>query len=182
MRLFAAIDLSPGERDRLQAVQRLFRGASGVRMSRRENLHLTLRFFGDWPRERLEELTAALAAIERPAGKIEIPLSGLRFLPSSRNPRVLIALAEADARLLALQRAIETSAQALDMEPETRAYVPHITLARLPDPRQAGRFAEQVRENPCELGSIHADGFSLIESVLSPAGSQYSTLARWPFE
>jgi len=181
MRLFAAIELSPAERDRLRAVQRRFRGASGVRMSRRDNLHLTLRFFGEWPRDRLEELTAALAAIERPAGKIDLPLSGLRFLPSGRNPRVLIALAEADPRLLTLQRDIEACAQALGMAPETRAYIPHVTLARLPDPNQAVRFARQVCETECELGSIQADGFAVIESVLSPEGSRYSTIERWPF-
>lgn len=150
-------------------------------MSRRENLHLTLRFYGEWPRERLDELSAALAAIKRPSEAFDVALKGLRFLPSGRNPRVLIALAEADQRLLSLQRAIETSAQALGMEPETRAYIPHITLARLRDPRQVGRFAELVRQTSCELGSIEAVGFALIESELSSEGSRYTTLARFAF-
>ena len=182
MRLFTAIPLSDAERDRLVSVQRRFARNSGFRMTKSENLHLTLRFFGEWPDDRLEELSDALGTVERPNAAFAVSTSGLRFLPNSDNPRIFIALAEAGKPILALQRGLEECARGLGMAPETRPFVPHVTLGRSRDARQAKRFARQVRELELDLGSIEGSGYALMASVLTAEGSQYSTLRRWRFE
>lgn len=180
MRLFAAVELSDSEREPLIQVQQRLAGSSGLRWTRPENLHLTLRFFGKWPEQRLAELTEVLGAIERPPAPLAAPLVGLRFLPGPHYPRVLMALAEAPPPLLDLQRAIEAGARELGMRPETKPFVPHVTLSRLRDPKQGRPFMDQVEQMKVELGTIKIGGFVLLSSTLEPSGARYDQQGYWP--
>ena len=150
-------------------------------MSPPENLHLTLRFFGEWPEERLQDLLDKLEAVPRPAQPFTVQVHGLRFLPDPANPRVFMALLEAQPALLELQRVIEQQARELGMEPERRAYIPHVTLGRIRDARQGRRLVTAVRENPLDLGVTELAGFSLFESRMGDKSSAYTILRRWNF-
>ncbi|MBI1358374.1 MAG: RNA 2',3'-cyclic phosphodiesterase [Acidobacteria bacterium] len=179
MRLFTAVELEQEARAALGMLQRSYARSGAVRMTPPESLHLTLRFFGEWPEQRLPELIAALDAI--PAGPaLRLQPLGLRFLPTPASPRVFILLLEARPELLQLQRAIEEQARSLGMEPERRVFLPHITLGRVRDVRQAVRLAEALREAEAPaLEAIDATNFALIQSTLGPQGAVYRTLRRW---
>ena len=179
MRLFAAIELSEQEREPLLAVQHRLAGNTGVRFTRPENLHLTLRFFGKWPEERLPDLVDALEAIDLPTSPLAAPLQGLRFLPGPHYPQVFIALAEAPPPLLALQSEIEACARKLGMRPENKPYLPHVTLGRLRDPKRGQALVEQVEKMKAELGTIEFRGFALISSDLRPEGPRYTAVKAW---
>src|SRR5215212_843773 len=78
MRLFTAIDI-PG--DILATLERILdqlRPAAPISWSRTANLHVTVKFIGSWPDERLEELKAALASIP-PSGPVPVEIRGLGF-------------------------------------------------------------------------------------------------------
>ena len=93
MRLFSAIELSDEVRDCLVDVQGRLKAAAPARWSPRDNLHLTLRFYGQWPDERLGELEASLSAIDQPQS-VRIELRKLAFFSNERAPRVLVATVE----------------------------------------------------------------------------------------
>src|SRR6478609_10576327 len=92
-----------------------------------EQLHLTLRFVGEVDPPLAEDLAAALAAIRAIAFTIRVHGTG-RF--EKRSAGALWAGVEPKAPVAALAAKVERVCQSVGLEPERRAFHPHITLAR----------------------------------------------------
>jgi 2'-5' RNA ligase len=60
MRLFTGIDLPDEVHAKLEALVRALRPAARIKWISVANLHITTKFIGEWPEERLQELVAAL--------------------------------------------------------------------------------------------------------------------------
>src|SRR5579863_7363119 len=106
MRLFVAIDISDDVRRSLAAlVVKLRSACQYARWARIEGLHVTLKFIGETPAEKIEPIKAALAAIPGRA-PFSIHFGGLGFFPSERRPRVLWAGVHAGTELAALAAAV----------------------------------------------------------------------------
>src|SRR5437868_2113089 len=94
MRLFTGLDL-PGEAvASLEQLLDLLRPAARIHWSLPANLHITTKFIGAWPEERLDELKGALAGTPpRPA--IPVRLNRIGFRPNPHAPHVLFCGIEA---------------------------------------------------------------------------------------
>ena len=181
MRLFTAIDLPPDIVDQLQQLIAKLRPLAPISWSKIENLHITTKFIGQWPEDRLPELTGALAELPKRV-RIPIRVQGLGFYPSKRSPNVFWAGVEAPPGLTALANDTDTATAALGIEPESRAYSPHLTLARIKKPTDLKSFHHQIEltGNPA-FGSFQADRFYLYLSKPGPGGSVYTKLSEFPF-
>lgn len=173
-RLFVAIRPPQEIRDRLID---LMEGIEGARWQDDDQLHLTLRFIGEVDRHRAEDIAAALASIRHPC--FEIALSGLGTFGRRGQPAILWAGVTPEEDLKALHKKIDLALQRTGLEPEHRAYSPHITLARL------GRSAGSVEGLMSAAGGIGSapfpvEAFHLYESRLSPAGALYTIVADYP--
>jgi 2'-5' RNA ligase len=120
LRLFAALDVDEATRRRLAAVARALQSAPGVKWTKPEALHMTLRFFGEWQEDRLAEIIDALERVQAPSEPLDVRLTRLGFLPSEREPRVFVAVGEASRELAEFQRRVEEAARELGFEPERR--------------------------------------------------------------
>ncbi len=172
MRLFVALDLPTSLRTRLSF---LSGGLPGVRWVPPENYHLTLRFIGELPGWRAEEVDQALASIRAP---------GFRLLPSgvgafAKGGRVtsLYVGVERSAALEHLQAKVERALQEAGVERERRRFVPHVTLARIdgngaPEEKVAGwvQAHNLFRSEPVEV-----EHFTLFSSLLGKEQAAY-----WP--
>jgi 2'-5' RNA ligase len=165
VRLFAALDV-PGEV--AAALARLQRGVGGARWSPRENLHVTLRFFGDVPEPQADDLDAALreAALRRRA--FEIRLKGAGFFGGAAPHALYIAVAPNEA-LAALAADCERAARRAGLPPETRKYVPHVTLAYLNRPDLARVIAFERNNALFETPPWRVEQFGLYSSVVRNA-------------
>jgi len=146
--------------------------------SRVENLHITTKFIGEWPEERLDEMKRALGATPVP-GPIDIAVRGLGWFPNERRPRVFWAGIDGGEPLRALARATEHAVAELGVPAEERAYSPHLTLARIKEaaPLDALRKALEALPSECgfDFGSFRASSFFLYLS----ANGRYTRLARF---
>jgi 2'-5' RNA ligase len=176
MRLFIAIDLPPDVTSRLDALIAKLRPLAHIAWSPASNLHITTKFIGEWPEERLGELAAALAGLgSRPP--IPIRVRGLGFFPNRKSPRVFWAGVEAPAELSALARDTDAALAKLGVAAESRAYSPHLTLARI---KQAAPARTLGLQQP-DFGSFVADRFYLYLSKPGRSGSVYTKLSEFPF-
>jgi 2'-5' RNA ligase len=123
-RLFAAIRPPEDIRDLLVDAMD---DSADFRWQQDEQLHLTLRFVGEVERPVAEDLASALAAIRSAPFELRVHGTG-RF--EQRNSGALWAGAEPKAPVAALAAKVERVCQSVGLEPERRAYHPHITLAR----------------------------------------------------
>ena len=192
MRLFVAIDLEDAIR---QKIVRFVEGVSGfapeARWMKPEAMHLTLKFIGEFPDAKVDELKAALAGVR--SDGFDISLSDTGFFPTAKAARVFWIGVQADERLQRLAAAVDDAVGKLGIAREARTYTPHLTLARAGSGRPSrgkedkpnNRF-QKLREKlekmpPPEFGTMTAREFYLYQSKLSPHGSEYSKLERFAF-
>jgi 2'-5' RNA ligase len=143
-----------------------------------EALHVTLAFLGGREESDVARIRVAIEPLGRPVARLS--LAGVRWLPP-RGPRVLaVELADADGALRALQAEVVSAlADAVGFAPERRAFLAHVTVARV---RQGARVPRELRERlapPAPL-AFAAPAVTLFRSHLSPRGARYEALVRVP--
>lgn len=173
MRLFVAIRPPRLVRERLIAAMG---GIGGARWQSDDQLHVTLRFIGTVDRRRAEDVHAALGAIRQ--APFEIRLSGTGFFSLRGTPDAVWAGLAPNEPLAALHRKIDRALVRVGLEPERRAYLPHITLARLNrSSGPIGGFLEQAGD--LVSPPFPVDRFALFESDLTAERAVYSILAEY---
>jgi len=180
MRLFTGLDLSPEVVRALDALLDRLRPVARLKWSPPANLHITTRFIGEWPAERLADLRAALGGIpSHPA--IPIHIRNLGFFPNPHSPRILWAGVEAAPDLAALASETDHALSPLGLKPGDRPFSPHLTLARIKEPAPLQKLRETIAALlSLDFGSFSADRFFLYQSSQGPAGSVYTKLAEFP--
>ncbi|HLH00395.1 MAG TPA: RNA 2',3'-cyclic phosphodiesterase [Bryobacteraceae bacterium] len=182
MRLFTGIDLSEQIRERLERLLMHLRPAAHLKWSPVYNLHLTLKFIGEWPEAKLPQLSDALRCIP-PREPILADVKGVGWYPNPHHPRVFWVGVHAGEPLLSLIRDVESALSPLGIAKEDREFSAHLTLARIkePVPLQPLRNAIAQLES-LEFGSFTADRFYLYRSQPGSAGSIYTKLSEFPFQ
>jgi RNA 2',3'-cyclic 3'-phosphodiesterase len=172
-RLFVAIRPPEDVRDLLLDAMD---DSTDFRWQDEEQLHLTLRFVGEVERPVADDLAAELARIRAPPFELRVAGTG-RF--EQRSSGALWAGVEPRALVAALAAKVERACLAVGLDPERRAFHPHITLARWKGRRghEVARFLERTRglsSDPFDVGD-----FILFESRLSRHGAHYHEAARF---
>ncbi|GAB0118279.1 RNA 2',3'-cyclic phosphodiesterase [Acidisoma sp. 7E03] len=169
MRLFVALDLPWPLRARLS---QLATGIQGCRWLSPENLHLTLRFIGEVPHWRAEEIDLALQAIR--ARSFPLTVSGVGLFEKAGRVTSLWAGIERSPQLDHLQAKVETALQRAGLEPERRRFTPHVTLARL-DQAANEKITGFIQGNSLfRAEPYEVDRFTLFSSQLGKEGSVYT--------
>jgi 2'-5' RNA ligase len=160
----------------LRALVDRLRPLAKLAWSPAEKLHVTTKFIGEWPEERLGELGRALQSIPL-AGPIDISVRGLGWFPNPKNPRVFWAGIDASPKLAELARSTDAATAALGVPSETREFSPHLTLARRRDPVPIANLRAEVEQLATnDFGTFRAESFFL---YLSKDG-RYSKLEEFP--
>jgi 2'-5' RNA ligase len=169
-RLFVAIDLP----DAVTALLvRLNPHLPGVRWLRPEQMHLTLSFLGNVGPIAEEALKEKLSTIGFRA--FFLPLAGVGTFPSKGRPNVLWAgVGAGHPQLFHVYQRVQEAALGAGLEPDLRAWHPHITMARCRDV-----FAEMVRpflkaNAEFDAGLARVESFALYSSAPGPLGSAYT--------
>jgi 2'-5' RNA ligase len=152
MRLFVALELPPHVREQ---VALLAGGVPGARWVKPENYHLTLRFIGEQPAHRAEEIDAALLALRGRAFRLAFAGVGT-FEKAGRSTALWLGV-ERNEALERLRAKIETALQRAGLAPERRRFLPHVSLARVDgvaEPRLASYVQAHnlFRTEPVEVG------------------------------
>ena len=197
MRIFIGIDLEDEIRTK---IARFLEGVSGfapeARWVRPESLHITLKFIGEQKPEQVAAIGQRLRSIQRTA--FEIHIAGCGFFPTPKAPRVFWIGIHAGLDLASLAKQIDDAVGELGVPREDREFSPHLTLARAggqsrrssgdPKWRKGDRpnsvFAVLQKRlatmGDLDFGTMTADKFILYQSQLSPGGSKYTKLERFP--
>lgn len=182
MRTFIAIELPPAIGSALAAlIERLRR--SGVRAAwvRPENIHLTLRFLGEIDEASANRLGERLALSYQDVKPFHLFVRGAGVFPNLRRPAVLWAGVEPlEGGLRQVQSIAESGAAFIGLAAEARLFNPHLTIARIRDPREAGSLDEYIAsERGFDGGAFHVAGVSLFSSQLTPKGPVYRRLREF---
>jgi 2'-5' RNA ligase len=173
-RLFVAIRPPLAMREQLLP---LMHGIHAARWQSDAQLHLTLRFIGEVPGDVAEDIALTLGRVTGPS--VTLALNGVgRFDRRGRADAVWAGVTP-HAPLAQLHRKIDQALIRIGLPPEGRAYLPHITLARLN--AGSGPVDGFLAANAGLTGPVEMVGeFRLYESHLGGEGAVYETAARYP--
>ncbi len=182
IRSFVAVPLpSPLQARVAAAAEELARevALTGVKWSRKaENLHVTVKFLGPVPEEKLATLGEALGAALAATPRFRIEVSGLGAFPSARHANVLWAgIDDAERGLAGVAAAVETVAAGFGFAPEARSFTGHVTIGRAKG-RGVDAQAALAKFAGREFGGTVVDEVHVYESRLGGDGSTYVLRSR----
>lgn len=158
-RLFFALRPPAPVRDALSDLQD---GVGPARWQDDDQLHLTLRFVGEVERPVAEELADALTRLRHPA--VEARVAGVGAWGGRGRAGALWAGVEPREPIAALHRKLDASCVRAGLEPERRAFQPHVTLARLP--RGASVDGPEVAGWRARHAGFRSEPFTFTHAVL----------------
>jgi RNA 2',3'-cyclic 3'-phosphodiesterase len=153
----------------------------GVAWARRDQLHVTVKFLGAAvDSARLAPLAEAVAEVGKAAGALQIRTRGIGAFPNLRRPRLLWTGLESQP-LIRLATRVEDAATQLGFERAERPWAPHLTIARIRDPRRVRSLLGRLQvASQSEFGESKVSEIALYRSHLSSKGSSYERLATFP--
>jgi 2'-5' RNA ligase len=173
-RLFTGLEIPKALGDSLSLLRG---GLPGARWIEPENYHVTLRFIGDVDDDIAQEVDWLLGQVRRK--KFELRLDGLQSF-GGRKPRALIAAVVSSQTLMELQAEQERLMRRVGLDPETRKYTPHVTLARLRD-TSSFEIAEYLSARAAfRSPPFSVSRFVLFSSRASVGGGPYVAEAAYP--
>lgn len=180
MRLFVAVPLPEEALAAAAEVLRDFEARGWpVRWVREENLHLTLKFFGEVTSDRLDTISEMLSFAVQSTRPLTLAITGGGVFPNRSRPRVLRLDVTPAPELELLQDRIERGGERIGFPPEGRPFHPHVTMGRVREghrlPPGSGGLLEEIAAQP----PFVADRVVLFESTLERPGPRYEARAEF---
>jgi 2'-5' RNA ligase len=146
------------------------------------SIHLTLKFLGNIAIDRTGEITGAIEEAVQGISPFHLEVKELGVFPNLRRVQVAwVGISGELDKLSQLQKRIETNLTPLGFAPESRAFTPHLTLARLRDQAsldERQRFGQLIANAKFEAAyTIEVDAISLMRSQLTREGAIYSRIS-----
>ena len=181
-RCFIAIELSREIRETLWQIEdELKKTIDGVKWVKPDNIHLTLKFLGHIEKEIVEGIKEILNKIAGQTKPFKIKLSSPGAFPSPDRPRVIWIGVEENKESSHLANLIDEKTASLGIEKESRAFHPHLTLARvkfLKDKFSVKNAFASLKVSPVEMT---ASKVTLFQSTLTREGAIYTALHEAEF-
>jgi RNA 2',3'-cyclic 3'-phosphodiesterase len=175
-RLFTALELPEAVAAELAFVRG---GVAGARWLEPQDYHVTLRFIGDIDARAASDVAETLGDIRRP--KIPVRFEGLSWFGGAK-PRALIARVKAEPALIELQAEQERRLRRIGIEPETRKYTPHVTLARLRGVAQGAVADYLATRGALTAAPFLAERFALFSAREGSGGGPYVVEAAYSLD
>lgn len=146
----------------------------GVRCSPPAQLHITLRFIGDLPEERIDDVAACVNAAVNGRGRGRVALKGVGGFPNARNPRIVWAGVETTIPLTAIADELSRRFDQAHIPYDPKPFQPHITVARVEGRPDLGPLLGKYRTT--EFASFLCSSVLIMKSDLSPQGAAHTVL------
>jgi 2'-5' RNA ligase len=186
LRTFVALDVSDAVRRYAESLKdELAACLSGIHWTRRDNLHLTLKFLGDVPETELVGVCSAVRDAVCQQDPLEMECGGLGAFPDEQRPRTLwVGIRQGEESLRTLQGLIDKNLTEYGFPPERRRFHGHLTIGRIS--RRDGLAAEQLaevediikREQDAEGVMMMVEEVITFSSFLNPEGRVYQPIAH----
>jgi 2'-5' RNA ligase len=180
MRAFLSINLTSELHRAVEELQsRLEPSISGIRWTKPENVHLTLKFFGDIVAQDVDTIVSCLNPITAEFSAFPVEFSGVGRFPEKGVLSILwIGSQRGKIELIAIEQAIRESLIRAKCSFDKKSFIPHLTIGRAMR-NQKPHIHQWEKHKNITLGEMTVDSFCLMESQLTPSGPVYSVVHRF---
>ena len=185
-RLFAAVQVSDAVRENLSRwIERMKQRPEippNTKWVEEDNIHLTLKFFGEVKEQDLDKLRKCLGEAVKNTQGFNMEVRGIGAFPNFQHPIVIWAGAHDSSEITRLALVIERMATEQGFQANGKPFSPHLTLARLNRPARHGLANVLEKSAQSFFGAAPVDALYLIQSILTLEGPRYKEVERWPFK
>jgi 2'-5' RNA ligase len=143
------------------------------------NIHITLKFLGEVPEDKLNEVFSAAEKALEGAIKFTMSLKGMGAFPDFRRPRVVwIGTGSGEKELSYLAGRIEEEMEKIGFPKEGRKFSAHFTVGRVKSPKNIERLMELVKSSDFATDEIAVSEVVVMKSQLHPTGAIYTPLKK----
>jgi len=179
MRCFIAITLPDIVRKQLGELQSILKKYDAdINWTRPEGIHLTLKFLGEVPEDKIGTIKSVLQEVCSNKNPFEVEIAGTGIFPDLHRPRVFwIGITQGIEQITELAERLDGKISEIGFPKEERKYHPHLTLGRVRSPKNLGKLTNEfLQKMKPSLGKIQVDHISLYQSKLKPTGAEYINL------
>lgn len=182
MRFFIALEIPQESKEELQSLQEKLKNLiPGIRPTDNQKLHLTIAFIGEQDESLKNNLIDVVSHATSDIKPFSVIPAYIDAFPKLHNPHTFWVGVKGDIdKLFVLQERIKDGLSSLDLEVDTRRYLPHIAIGKITDYKMSKEIEESLEEfmlnhnfSPIQISSI-----KLFESVPSETFHQHNTLAE----
>jgi RNA 2',3'-cyclic 3'-phosphodiesterase len=182
MRAFIAVACPEDAKAELSRAAERMKSLGDMKIVEKENIHLTLRFLGEFEESKVTDVICALDSVRKQGG-FDVCIKGLGSFPGPGSPRVLWAGAQkGDKELRELHEEIEKAITPLGFPADER-FASHYTIARVKYLKDKAGLKELLAEYKEHVfGCFRAESFYLMKSELRRSGPVYSVVKEFPLQ
>jgi RNA 2',3'-cyclic 3'-phosphodiesterase len=184
IRSFFAISLSPECNQEIKTIQQelepLF--PSTIRWVNTDNLHVTLKFLGEFDSKLIPNIYELLNTGLSTTGQFDLTFQNLGVFPNKFKPKVVWIGLVYPFELMNIFREIDNAAEEMGYPKEDRGFSPHVTIGRVNN-KASDSLIIGTTINNLKMGEIcrsHVDRVVFYKSVLTQTGPVYSELFQLP--
>ena len=182
MRTFIAIELPERVKKKIELAQApLKKTKAFVSWVKPGNIHVTLKFLGEVPEDKINDVFLATEKALEGITKFSMSLKGMGAFPDFRRPRVVwIAAGSGEKELSYLAEKVEEEMEKVGFPKENRKFSAHFTIGRVKSPKNVENLMELVKSSDFSTEEIEVNEVVMMKSQLHPAGAIYTPLKKIP--
>ncbi|MGB2768879.1 MAG: RNA 2',3'-cyclic phosphodiesterase [Candidatus Zixiibacteriota bacterium] len=182
MRTFIAVELPEKIKSEIEQLQAPFKKTDTfVSWVKPKNIHVTLKFLGEVPEERMNEVFSATEKALEGTRKFTMSLRGTGAFPNPRRPRVIwVGAGSGGEELSQMAVRIEQEMEKIGFPKEKRKYSAHFTIGRVKSPKNIEKLMELVSSSDFQTEEIEVNEVVVMKSQLDPGGAIYTPLKKIP--
>lgn len=183
IRSFLAFDVPKDVRQKLaRLIADFSKRETGVKWISAENMHVTMKFFGDVEEDLLlGDISRTIETVTSETKTIPLECSGVGVFPNWKYPRVIWAGFLGDAEpVLNLKGHLDEALAPFPLKQDARAFRLHLTIGRAKEIKRTGLLMTLINElGPISFGRVLIDKLTLYKSVLTKGGSIYTAIREF---
>ena len=178
IRTFIAVELPDMIKKQVESLEnRLMKARANIKWVSPHNIHITLKFLGDIPSDRLDSVRAGVREAVETIAPFQLTLGRVGAFPNLDRPRVLwLDVEDGGNALIDLQSRVETALCTRRFVREERPFSPHLTIGRVRSPKGVNGLTALMKQIPFQTPELHIDRVAIIKSELRPGGPVYTVL------
>ncbi len=177
IRSFLGIDIDDPLKDKIIEVQETLKEADAhVKFVEPENLHFTIKFFGEITPRMIKKLSNVIKDKIESYSPFKLYIKGIGVFPNRRYMRVLWLGVENPEKFSKLQKALDEEFSKMKFKKE-KSYIPHLTIGRVKGGKNKNMLIKKLEElEDVEIGSTNVKELKIKKSELKPSGPVYTDL------
>lgn len=180
IRAFLAIDLDDDLKPKINKIIREFKQIdANIKYVDLQNLHFTLKFFGDIDTEGIDVLAERIENVVKDFDSFNIKIKGCGAFPNKSRINVIWVGLDEDSILKELHDKLDKQFNSLGFDLDKK-FSSHLTIGRMRSAKGKDKVKNTIEsfEN-VDIGSMEVTSITLKKSTLTPAGPIYEDLIEF---